>query len=58
MATSNGIDLDAEGDEHGHYEYISPEGEHIRVDYAADEHGYHPVSDVLPTPPPTPRAIL
>ncbi|TMW50292.1 hypothetical protein DOY81_004644, partial [Sarcophaga bullata] len=62
LAMSNGIDLGAEGDEHGnihgHYEYISPEGQHIRVDYVANENGYQPVSDVLPTPPPTPEAIL
>ena len=59
---SNGITAGAEGDEHGnihgHYEYVSPEGQHIRVDYAANEHGYQPISDVLPTPPPTPVAIL
>ena len=62
LATSNGIDMGAEGDEHGnihgHYEYVSPEGQHIRVDYVADANGYQPVSDVLPTPPPTPEAIL
>ncbi|XP_073848274.1 larval cuticle protein 4-like [Musca autumnalis] len=49
---------DANGNMHGSYEYISPEGEHIKVTYVADENGYHPESDVLPTPPPIPEAIL
>ena len=39
LEISNGISAGAEGDEHGnmhgHYEYVSPEGQHIRVEYVA-----------------------
>uniref|UniRef100_A0A1I8QBA3 Pupal cuticle protein Edg-78E n=1 Tax=Stomoxys calcitrans TaxID=35570 RepID=A0A1I8QBA3_STOCA len=42
----------------GSYQYVSPEGEHISVTYSADETGFHPDSDVLPTPPPIPAYIL
>lgn len=62
VETSNSISAGADGDEHGnihgHYEYISPEGEHIKVDYVADENGYQPSSDILPTPPPVPAEIV
>ncbi|XP_013110564.1 larval cuticle protein 2-like [Stomoxys calcitrans] len=62
LDTSNSIHEDAAGDEHGNihgsYEYVSPEGEHIKVTYVADEGGYHPDSAVLPTSPPIPEAIL
>ncbi|XP_023301538.2 larval cuticle protein 2-like [Lucilia cuprina] len=60
--TSNHIKAVASGDEHGNmrgdFEWVSPEGEHIAVKYVADEYGYQPSSDVLPTPPPIPGAIL
>ncbi|XP_005186332.1 larval cuticle protein 4-like [Musca domestica] len=50
------------GDEHGNmkgaYEYLTPEGEHVKVTYTADENGYHPESAWLPTPPPIPDYIL
>ncbi|XP_013110558.1 larval cuticle protein 4-like [Stomoxys calcitrans] len=58
--TSNHIHAQASGDEHtvkGDFEWESPEGEHIKVNYVADDDGYHPQSDVLPTPPPIPEAI-
>lgn len=62
LETSNSISTGAEGDEHGnihgHYEYVSPEGERIRVEYVANEHGYQPSSAVLPTPPPVPAEIV
>ncbi|XP_013110552.1 larval cuticle protein 2-like [Stomoxys calcitrans] len=62
LETSNTIHQQASGDVHGNihgsYEYVSPEGEHIKVSYVADENGYHPESAVLPTPPPVPAAIL
>ncbi|XP_019893302.2 larval cuticle protein 4 [Musca domestica] len=62
LETSNSIHQQASGDEHGNmhgsYEYVSPEGEHVLVSYTADENGYHPVSEYLPTPPPIPDYIL
>lgn len=48
----------AVGDIQGDFSWISPEGEHVAVQYLADENGYQPKSDVLPTPPPVPEAIL
>ncbi|CAG7734982.1 unnamed protein product [Allacma fusca] len=38
--------------------YTSPEGTRINLQYTADENGFHPIGDHLPTPPPTPEAIL
>ncbi|KAH8355080.1 hypothetical protein KR093_005017, partial [Drosophila rubida] len=62
LSLSDGSARSESGDEHGNikgnFEWISPEGEHIRVEYVADENGYQPKGDVLPTPPPTPDAIL
>lgn len=42
----------------GSFSYISPEGVPVQVVYTADEYGFHPQSDLLPTPPPIPEAIL
>lgn len=41
----------------GSYQYQSPEGP-VQISYVADENGYQPSGNVLPTPPPTPEAIL
>lgn len=41
----------------GSNSYYSPEGRLISTSYVADETGYHPVGDHLPTPPPVPAAI-
>jgi len=41
----------------GSYSYFSPEGELISVTYIADENGFQPTGDHLPTPPPIPEAI-
>ncbi|XP_073811898.1 larval cuticle protein 2-like [Musca autumnalis] len=49
---------DANGNMHGSYEYVSPEGEHVKVTYTADENGYHPSGEWIPTPPPIPEYIL
>lgn len=42
----------------GSYEYISPEGTVISVQYLADENGFQAFSDSIPTPPPIPEQIL
>lgn len=38
--------------QHGSYSYTSPEGQLITVHYTADEFGFRPTGDHLPTPPP------
>jgi hypothetical protein len=53
-----GPDPDAAGQnlnaqvQQGSYTYTSPEGQVITVNYIADEKGFHPSGDHLPTPPP------
>ncbi|KAH1002800.1 hypothetical protein HUJ04_008854 [Dendroctonus ponderosae] len=63
--TGNGIQAEETGENQGDtsvvqgsFSYTSPEGEKIGVSYTADEDGYHPQGDNLPTPPPIPEAIL
>ncbi|CAH0558116.1 unnamed protein product [Brassicogethes aeneus] len=41
----------------GGYEFMSPEGKKILVQYIADENGFQPQSDILPVAPPIPEAI-
>ncbi|TDG41730.1 hypothetical protein AWZ03_011836 [Drosophila navojoa] len=61
LDTSNSISSIASGDAygniHGSFGWISPEGKHIQISYVADENGYQPQGDVLPTPPPVPIEI-
>ncbi|XP_018579200.1 endocuticle structural glycoprotein SgAbd-2-like [Anoplophora glabripennis] len=42
----------------GGYSYLAPNGQTITVNYVADENGFRPIGDHLPTPPPVPEAIL
>ncbi|XP_037929416.1 larval cuticle protein LCP-17-like [Teleopsis dalmanni] len=42
----------------GSYAYLSPEGQPIQLQYTADENGYQPIGEHLPTPPPIPDYIL
>ncbi|XP_022919487.1 endocuticle structural glycoprotein SgAbd-8-like [Onthophagus taurus] len=42
----------------GSYSYTSPEGIPVAISYIADENGFQPQGNVLPTPPPIPAAIL
>ncbi|KAH8253190.1 hypothetical protein KR032_004050 [Drosophila birchii] len=62
LALDNGVAASSTGDVHGNidgvFEWVSPEGVHVRVAYKADENGYQPQSDLLPTPPPIPEAIV
>ncbi|KAL0840381.1 hypothetical protein ABMA28_015638 [Loxostege sticticalis] len=67
--TSNGIAAEAQGTlkelekgvaavvVRGQYQYQGPEGP-VLVTYEANENGFQPSSDILPTPPPVPVAIL
>ena len=41
----------------GSFEYTDPEGGAVRLTYIADENGFQPQGDHLPTPPPIPEAI-
>jgi len=62
LSQSDGNDRKESGNEHGdivgQFAWISPEGEHVSLSYVADENGYQPKSDWLPTPPPVPEAII
>ncbi|PSN39564.1 hypothetical protein C0J52_20612 [Blattella germanica] len=41
----------------GSFSYTAPDGTPISLKYTADETGFHPEGDHLPTPPPVPEAI-
>lgn len=55
--------LQGDGDEQaivqqGSFQWTAPDGTPISIQYTADETGYHPVGDHLPTPPPIPEVIV
>lgn len=41
----------------GQYQYTSPDGTVVKLVYTADENGFQPQGEHLPTPPPIPPAI-
>lgn len=42
----------------GSFNYPSPDGTPISLNYVADENGFQAEGDHLPTPPPIPEAVL
>ncbi|RZF39909.1 hypothetical protein LSTR_LSTR010537 [Laodelphax striatellus] len=42
----------------GYFSYVDPDGVPVQLTYTADENGFVPQGAHLPTPPPTPEAIL
>ncbi|XP_050307417.1 endocuticle structural glycoprotein ABD-4-like [Anthonomus grandis grandis] len=41
----------------GQYKYVDLDGKTIQLNYVADENGFQPIGEHLPTPPPIPAAI-
>lgn len=62
-AEETGYPKDVPGAKHpaivamGSFSYVSPEGKPITLTYTADEKGFRPQGDHLPTPPPIPPEI-
>lgn len=62
--TSNGISAEENGvatngvQAQGGFSYIGDDGQQYKVTYTANENGYLPQGDHLPTPPPIPDEIL
>ncbi|CAH0586886.1 unnamed protein product [Chrysodeixis includens] len=41
----------------GSFSWVAPDGQNIVINYVADENGYQPSGDAIPTPPPVPAQI-
>ncbi|XP_018564024.1 pupal cuticle protein 20-like isoform X2 [Anoplophora glabripennis] len=64
VETGDGINIQEEGDArgdgtkaHGGFSYTAPDGQQIQIQYTADENGFQPQGEHLPTPPPIPEEI-
>lgn len=57
MAAENGVEANGIKAEGG-YSYTGDDGQVYSISYTADEGGYQPHGDHLPTPPPIPEEIL
>lgn len=59
--TSNGIGVAESGAggqiSNGNAQWVTPEGQQIRLTWTADANGYHPQGSHLPVGPPTPPLI-
>ncbi|XP_066941905.1 cuticle protein AM1199-like [Macrobrachium rosenbergii] len=42
----------------GSYRYVHPDGDVVEITYVADERGFRPVGDVIPTPHPLPAHAI
>ncbi|XP_075981150.1 uncharacterized protein LOC142979844 [Anticarsia gemmatalis] len=63
--TENGIRAEEQGETldkgtsaHGAFSYKGDDGQVYSITYTADENGFRPTGDHLPTPPPVPEEIL
>lgn len=43
--------------QHGEYSYVAPDGQLVNVQYTADENGFHPTGDHIPTAAPVSEEI-
>ncbi|KAJ8924963.1 hypothetical protein NQ315_001128 [Exocentrus adspersus] len=64
LETGDGISIQEQGDASGDgtkaqggFSYTAPDGQQIQIQYTADENGFQPQGDHLPTPPPIPPEI-
>lgn len=60
LELDNHVHREEVGDVHGSkgsFGWVAPDGTKVELSYVADENGYQPQSDLLPTSPPIPEAI-
>ncbi|XP_014099673.1 endocuticle structural glycoprotein SgAbd-3 [Bactrocera oleae] len=53
------VDAEHDGESiEGKFAFVADDGKEYLVSYIADENGYQPVGEHLPTPPPVPESVL